>query len=88
MLAIHSVWIKTVSFPGKREIPAGFQYNAVASLATATNALPMPTALDPTSISRNGAEVVPTFETSIFNWLRRLFGIVSVESRRRRESRR
>jgi hypothetical protein len=39
----------------------------------------MPIALDPTSISRNGAEVVPTFETSILNWLRRGFGIARVK---------
>jgi hypothetical protein len=68
-------------------MPAGFQYSAVASLATATNALPIPTALDPTSISRNGAEVVPTFEMSILNWLRRGFGTASAINRRKLVSR-
>src|SRR5207237_7440966 len=48
-------------FDSMRAIPAAFQYSAVASSATATNAPPMPEARAPTSIFRNWPSNVPTF---------------------------
>src|SRR5262249_2571010 len=44
-----------------RAIPAAFQNTALASSATATNALPIPAARAPTSIFKNWPSNVPTF---------------------------
>src|SRR4030042_4693768 len=42
------------------EAPAGFQYNEVTSFAVAINAPPIPMALGPTPMFKNGAAVEPT----------------------------
>src|SRR5439155_4893262 len=57
----HEVWFNVTDWPESRAMPAGFQYTAVASSASATYASPIAAARAPTPIFSDWPPRVPTF---------------------------